>query len=298
VTRPTRSNLDGAVYLDLQRKARVEGRATDELLALYALEGFLDRLNSSPRAPDLVLKGGVLLAAYDTRRPTRDIDLQVTETELATAAAAALVRDIAAIHREDGLVYDLDSVTAEVIRDQHENAGVRISLTCHLSRARIPFHVDINVGDPIWPRPTLVEVPRLLSGSIAVLGYPLPMMLAEKIVTAVQRGTVNTRWRDYADISLLSATQDVDGDELAHAIGVGAHHRNADLIPLSEVLTGYAEIAQDRWRAWVRKQRLDDRLPEHFAMVLHDVMTFAEPAVNGTITGQTWAHKDRRWMPG
>jgi hypothetical protein len=101
-----------------------------------------------------------------------------------------------------------------------------------------------------------------------------------------------------ADISLLSATHDVDGDELAHAIEVVAHHRNADLIPLSEVLTGYAEIAQDRWRAWVRKQRLDDRLPEDFAMVLHDVMTFAEPAVTGTITGQTWVHKDSRWIPG
>jgi Nucleotidyl transferase AbiEii toxin, Type IV TA system len=82
------------------------------------------------------------------------------------------------------------------MRSRASSTGVRISLTCHLSRARIPFHVDINVGDPIWPRPTLVEVPRLLSGSIAVLGYPLPMMFAEKIVTAVQRGTVNTRWRD------------------------------------------------------------------------------------------------------
>jgi hypothetical protein len=45
-------------------------------------------------------------------------------------------------------------------------------------------------------------VPRLLGGSITVRGYPLSMVFAEKIVTAVQRGTVNTRWRDYADIVL------------------------------------------------------------------------------------------------
>jgi hypothetical protein len=41
------------------------------------------------------------------------------------------------------------------------------------------------------------------------------MVFAEKIVTAVQRGTVNTPWRDYADIAILSAAHDVNGDELA-----------------------------------------------------------------------------------
>src|SRR5680860_1628031 len=78
VNRPTRHTPDGDAYLDLQKMAKADGRSTDELLALYALEGFLDRLSTSPRADGLVLKGGVLLAAYDTRRPTRDIDLQAT----------------------------------------------------------------------------------------------------------------------------------------------------------------------------------------------------------------------------
>src|SRR5665647_898617 len=69
VNRPTRNTPDGDAYLDIQKMAKADGRSTDELLALYALEGFLDRLSSSSRADDLVLKGGVLLAAYDTRRP-------------------------------------------------------------------------------------------------------------------------------------------------------------------------------------------------------------------------------------
>ena len=74
VNRPTRNTYDGDAYLEIQKMAKADGRSTDELLALYALEGFLDRLSTSPRADDLVLKGGVLLAAYDTRRPTRDIN--------------------------------------------------------------------------------------------------------------------------------------------------------------------------------------------------------------------------------
>ena len=297
MNRPTRSTPDGDAYLDLQKMAKADGRSTDELLALYALEGFLDRLSTSPRADDLVLKGGVLLAAYDTRRPTRDIDLQATHLAGDADTVLALVRDIAAVHKDDGLVYDAGSATAEVIRDEEEYSGVRVRLIGHLSRARIAFHVDVNVGDPIVPPPGQVEVPRLLGGAITVRGYPLSMVFAEKIVTAVQRGTVNTRWRDYADIALLSAAHDVDGDELAASIDVVATHRNATLTPLDEALAGYAEIAQNKWSAWVRKQRLTDRLDQDFASVLQDVFTFAGPAVSGAIKGLTWVHRVGRWMP-
>jgi len=39
------------------------------------LEGFSLRLAHSPDRNRLVLKGGVLLAAYHLRRPTADIDI-------------------------------------------------------------------------------------------------------------------------------------------------------------------------------------------------------------------------------
>jgi hypothetical protein len=65
------------------------GRPTDELLQLYALEGLLDRLSGSPHAEHLVLKGGALLAAFDARRPTRDVDL----------AAIDITNDLDDMHR-------------------------------------------------------------------------------------------------------------------------------------------------------------------------------------------------------
>lgn len=74
MTKPTRADTAGQRYLDLQKLARTTGRRTDELFQLYALEGFLERLLKSRLAENLILKGGVLLAAFDTRRPTRDID--------------------------------------------------------------------------------------------------------------------------------------------------------------------------------------------------------------------------------
>jgi hypothetical protein len=73
--RPTGATTAGRANLELRRLARARNRPTAELLQLYALEGFLARLPASPHAHRLVLKGGVLLAAFDARRPTKDIDL-------------------------------------------------------------------------------------------------------------------------------------------------------------------------------------------------------------------------------
>ena len=64
--------------------------------------------------------------------------------------------------------------------------------------------MDVNVGDPIWPEPQQLNVLRLIDGVIVVRGYPLEMVLAEKIVTALERGTANTRWRDFVDIYVLT----------------------------------------------------------------------------------------------
>lgn len=58
----------------------------------------------------------------------------------------------------------------------------------------------MNVDDPITPAPQELHLPRLLGGEVVVQGHPLVMVHAEKVVTAVARGRVNTRWRDFADI--------------------------------------------------------------------------------------------------
>ena len=66
--RPTRATAGGQAYLDLRRIARERHRPTAELLQLYALEGFLARLSMSGQGRRFVLKGGVLLAAFDACR--------------------------------------------------------------------------------------------------------------------------------------------------------------------------------------------------------------------------------------
>jgi nucleotidyltransferase AbiEii toxin of type IV toxin-antitoxin system len=63
------------VYRALQRRARNEGRGTQELFEFYLLERFLYRLSISPYRDRFVLKGGLLLTVLGARRPTRDADV-------------------------------------------------------------------------------------------------------------------------------------------------------------------------------------------------------------------------------
>ena len=215
--RPTRATVEGRAYLDLQNLARRQQRPTDELHQLYALEGFLVRLAQSPHADKLVLKGGVLLAAYDARRPTRDVDIQARAISGDRDDVLQLVRDIAAETIDDGLAFDTSTATAETIRDDDQYSGIRVTLTATLATARLSLHIDVNLGDPIWPGPRTVHLPKLLGGTIALTGYPLSMVYAEKIITALQRGTVNTRWRDFADLHILTGRHATDGTELQRA---------------------------------------------------------------------------------
>jgi predicted nucleotidyltransferase component of viral defense system len=62
-------------YSALQRLARADGRTTQQAFELYVHERFLARLANSRFAERLVLKGGMLLAALDARRATRDADM-------------------------------------------------------------------------------------------------------------------------------------------------------------------------------------------------------------------------------
>ncbi len=96
-SRPTRASAGGRAYLGLRKAASSAGRATDELLQLYALEWLLDRLSSSPHADRFVLKGGALLAVLDARRPTRDVDLAGIDVNNDLDELRGLINEIIAV---------------------------------------------------------------------------------------------------------------------------------------------------------------------------------------------------------
>ena len=145
--RPTHDTVAGSRYLALRKLARSLGHPTAELLQIHAIEGFLARLTRSPHRDRLVLKGGMLLAAFGLRRPTRDIDLLALRTDNDEEAIRNLVRDVAAVEIDDGLVFRLDTISSALIRDEDNYPGIRVRLEAELSTAKLVFQVDVNVRD-------------------------------------------------------------------------------------------------------------------------------------------------------
>jgi len=160
MTAPTRATTGGRAYLDLRKKARQDRRPVDELLQLYVLESFLARMPAAGAADRFVLKGGVLLAVFGERRPTRDIDLQTQSIANDPATVRTAITDIAATSLDDGVLFDTRTATAETIREEDQYQAVRVSMTAALATARPTFHVDVSVGDPISPEPQIVQLPR------------------------------------------------------------------------------------------------------------------------------------------
>lgn len=180
------------------------------------------------------------------------------------------------------------------IRDEDAYSGLRLTMPVALATARQRLSLDIGTGDPIEPPAELVDVPRVLGGSIQLQGYPVEMVLAEKIVTAIQRGTSNTRWRDFADVLTLLRHERIDGDRLQTSVRVVADHRGAMLGLIGDVLDSYTTAAGPRWGAW-RRTRGRLELPVVISDVVDELAAFADPVLSGDVAGRRWDPHTSTW---
>lgn len=232
------------------------GAPTQEYLIRHMLESFLDRLTRTAHAEDFVLKGGILLAAYGVRRPTKDADANAVGVDVTADHLIAVVHDIAAVEVDDGVVFDLDSISVQEIREQVDYPGFRVRADVTIGPWKGAAAWDVSTGDPIVPAPRQVRIDRVLGEPIVLLGYAPETTIAEKAVTILERGITSTRWRDYVDIVQL-ARQGIDIDELLRSARAVARYRGVTLEPIAPRVVGYGQIAQAKWAAWRRKEQLE-----------------------------------------
>jgi hypothetical protein len=250
------------VLRQLQRQAHASRKTdapitTGELVTRHALESFLDRLRRTPHGKDFVLKGGILLAGYGVRRPTKDVDSEARSASVTAAHIEQVVRDVAAVEADDGLVIDLSSLDIQVIREAAGYPGLRMRVHGTVGTARVVVAWDISTGDPLVPSPKVVSIPRVLGEPIDMLGYAPETSVAEKGVTILERGITSTRWRDYIDIVQL-AKQGLDRNLLLDSARAVARYRKVTLRPVADSVAGYGAASQAKWAAWRRKERLED----------------------------------------
>jgi hypothetical protein len=164
-----------------------------------------------------------------------------------------------------------------VIRDDANYGGVRVTMPAMVDRAKILLRVDLSVGDPVTPAPVEIHYPSLLDSSFTLRGYPIATVLAEKIVTLIERGDTNTRERDVADIVVLARRHRPTDDELIAAITATAAHRQAELRPVAEAVRALGELRQRSWEVLVERAGLGGRVPEHYQAALDEVAALVDP---------------------
>lgn len=226
----------------------------------YVMERFLERLSLSQYRNIMILKGGTLVAAMVglDNRSTMDVDATLKNLPLNEDNARKIVEEITAIHIEDGMIFEIKSVTP--IMDEADYPGIRIMLDTAIETMHTPLKIDFSTGDVITPREVSYSF-RLLfeERTISILAYNLETVLAEKLETLLARGTANTRMRDYYDIFVLTNTQEhnIDNATLKEAF-VNTSAKRGSIGLLSDVHLILKEVAEstvliDRWKNYQRK---------------------------------------------
>ncbi len=278
-------------YLELQKLARVQGRNTQQLFELYIHERFLARLAESRFAEQFVLKGGMLLAVLDVRRPTRDADMLARGIASDEGNLRAVIGEIAGISMEDGVSFDATEISITSIREDADYEGVRLALPTNLAGAVLKLRLDLSFGDPVEPQridyPTLLDDP-----DFRLLSYPLESVIAEKADTMMFLGDANTRDRDYGDVYLLSEIHSVEAEPLRQALRTTAEHRHHEIRPLGPLLETLRETRQQPWEAFRARVGLTG-LPERFSDVVDGVVDFVDGMQAENVS--RWNPVERRW---
>jgi hypothetical protein len=284
--------------------AKQRGDDYNLLLNRFALERLLCRMAASAHADRFLLKGALLFSLwYDQpHRPTRDADLLGFGHD-DMDALRTMFREIVAIHLDDGIIFDPQSVRADAIREDTLYGGQRVRLNGRIANARCALQIDVGFGDAVTPGPQSVVFPVLLKDLAAptLKVYPVYTVIAEKYHAMVILGLANSRMKDFFDIATIAQRTDLHGATLAQAIAATFACRDTAL-PLQPPVAltnafGRDKAKQRQWRAFLNKNRIDSGSLDATIDLLYALLWPAtQVALVGSDAMATWLARRLRWV--
>lgn len=279
--------------------ANQRGVQLEYVLLRYALERFLYRLGISAQSNRFVLKGASAFAVWmgPFCRVTRDADLEAFGDASPESLCVAF-REICDVScSEDGVTFDLSSITANEIKKGDLYPGVRIVFRAVIGGASVPMQFDIGFGDSIFPQSEIMDYPVLLDGMPPQIRiYPRYTIIAEKFQVMVHRGLLNSRLKDYYDIWMLTEHFDFDLQILQSAIERTFKRRGTSIpFDLPEALSdGFAENnnRQIQWRGFLKRSGVAEI---DLVSVVKRLANFFAPVFNEMRETKTWCHENRAW---
>jgi hypothetical protein len=259
----TKTPADPAVSIRarLLNHAKTHGDDYNRILTRYAIERLLYRLSLTEASERYVLKGAMLFVTWPEHmfRPTGDLDLLGEGNPDPEALTELFARICQVEVKEDGIVFDPQSIKDEPVREADKYQGATLSMNATLAGARIRVLVDIGFGDHVYPAPTRRTFPNLLPGlpAASILMYPPETVVAEKFQAMVSLGEANTRIKDFHDIWVTTRTFPFDLAQVVEAVG-GTLKRRETPFPTETpmaLMDAFAKIAEDRglWSGFLRR---------------------------------------------
>jgi predicted nucleotidyltransferase component of viral defense system len=309
VTKRPVTNLPASIRDRLLKLAHAGGLNFQLVLVRYYQERLLARIEVSRYSHNFTLKGGFLLYALalgDTRqiaRPTRDVDFRAQGIPSSPDSMRVIFQEICATPISDGVVFDVDQITAQAIIEDAIYPGVRVRIPASLSGTRDVVQVDIGFGDVVTPGPREMEFPILLEDMTVprVQVYSKETVIAEKFEAMISLALVNGRLKDFFDVYQLAHADAFDGALLQEAVANTFHHRGTgfDLDhPIFDDTFSTDPVRQRHWNSFVRRTGLD-AAPEQFAHVIVVVRLLLFPIFEGCAAGGgfsgTWSPDTLTW---
>jgi predicted nucleotidyltransferase component of viral defense system len=287
-------NIPVSIHQRLLNLANSTNQLFNDLLIIYANERFLYRLSRSPHKSKFVLKGAMAVfhLALEHPRYTRDIDL-LGFTDNSVQNVEGIIREICQIeYKEDGLVFDVNSVSGAPIKETDEYSGVRVNYDAFLGDSKIPnLQIDVGVGDIVYPQPKEAEYQGLLDLPKAIIRiYPLEAILAEKIHALEKYGLFSSRMKDIYDIWRIASNLKIYGESLAESLRSTFNNRQSPF-PESLILFDKEYVDQRKIHAWnsVGKKLPSVEFLPDLALVIDQLRMFLIPVMESLNQGEEFS---------
>lgn len=295
-------DVAASVLAKLKNRAKQSGISYQQCLQLFFQEEFLRKLSMSKYKDNFILKGGLFiytLTEFESRA-TIDVDFLVRGLSNDMKRVDAIIAEILEVSTGNDYM-NFIAKPAEPIALHRKYHGVSTQITGHIKSVRVPFNVDIGIGDVIVPEAQERSVKTQLDGHDMpmIMTYSLESTIAEKFDAILQRFELTGRMKDFYDIYYLSQMFDFDGLQLQSAIEETLRNRETeyDKDSFNRVLALVEdEDMQVKWRYFLKTLRSSDI---EFAEVMKVIEEFLNPVWDGIVEkkmlSKTWNSVNQEW---
>ena len=285
------ADIAASVLAKLKNKAKDAGISYQQCLQLFMQEEFLRKLSKSEYDDFLILKGGLFIYTLTNfeSRATIDVDFLLRGYSNSIDNVKDLIFKIIGISTGNDYI-EMTAKGFEEISPQRKYHGISIQIIGQIKNVRVPFNVDIGVGDIIVPKAEQRKINTQLPGFEApvIKTYSIESTIAEKFDAILQRFELTGRMKDFYDIYYLSRTFDFDGAKLQAAIFGTLRQRGTPyeqdsfkrIVALAE-----DEDMKKRWKYFLKNIK-DNTL--EFSVVIAEIQTFLEPVFDTIVNEEEW----------